>query len=173
MLYHSLQMTSTRRQLPDRYDMLAVGDIIRWPLSGDPEGCVLIVETDAIAGCWVLSVVPGLVERGQPLRTGTLRLSESEARRAGLPCRMRFELELRISLAPRHRVLSTAQGSPVIGRLSGSLLEQLSSQRARIHALGEVAAARREVRRAQSRSDRRTGWRIAAGTVVGSREGRK
>lgn len=161
MLHHTPKTINARRLPLDWRDMLAVGDIIRWPLSGDSKGLGLIVESDAIAGWRVLSVAPGSVERGQPARTGTLRLSESEARHVGLPCRMRFELAQRISLPARHRALSAAQGSPVIGRLSKIPLERLNAQRARIHALRDIAAARREERR----GDRRTGWRPAPRTA--------
>lgn len=175
MPHHTPQTASARRLPSDWHDMLATGDIIRWPLGGGPEGLALVVEIGAIAGSRVLSVAPGLVERCQPVRTGTLRLSESEARHSGLPCRMRFELDLRISLAATHRALSYAQGSPVIGRLSKSPLERLNAQSACIHALRDIAAARRKERRAQPRGDRRTDWRIAAGMVrpQAAQEGRQ
>lgn len=175
-MLHQTPKTTSARPVPQNWrNTFAIGDIIRWPLNGDPQGIALIVEIDAIAGWRVLTIAPGTAEHAQPVRPGTLRLSRNEVRRSGLPSPVRFEMERRLSVAPTHPALAAAADSPIIGRLTGSPLERLHAQRARIHALRDIAAARRQERGAERRGDRRAGWRVASRTArpQGAQEGRQ
>lgn len=160
MLHQTPQTTSTRPVPQEWRDTLAIGDIIRWPLNDDPEAIALIIEIESIVGWRVLTIAPGIAEHGQPVRPGTLRLSRNEVRKSGLAAPVRFELDRRLSVAPTHPALAATEDSPVVGRLSESPLERLHAQRARLHALRDIAAARRQERRTAPRGDRRTGWRV-------------
>lgn len=135
----------------------AVGDIIRWPLDGG-EGLGLVVEVETIGGWPVLCVAPGLSDHGQPVGPGILRLVRmDEVRGSGLTAPVRFALGLRVSVALSHPGLEPS----VMGHLCRAALARLHAERARIHALQDIAAARREERRATRRGDTRTGWRPA------------
>lgn len=139
---------------------LAIGSIIRWLLPNNPEAVALIVDVERIAGWPVLTIAPGIDDHVQPVRPGTLRLSRfDEVRQSGLVGPLRFDLDRRISIAPSHPALAATQELPVVGHLCDSALARLQEQRARLHALRDIAAARREERRAERRGDRRTGWR--------------
>lgn len=143
----------------------AVGDVIRWPLgdtTGEPvcSDCLaLVVDIEMIGGWRVLTVAPGVEDVAQPVHPGTLRLTRlDEVRNAGLMTPIRFDLGRRISVAPQHSGLNANTESPVIGHLCDRALERMHAQRARIHALRDIAAARRNERRANRQPDRRTGW---------------
>lgn len=155
---------------------LAIGSIIRWPLPSNPEALALIVDAESIAGWQVLTIAPGVDDHAQPVRSGTLRLSRlDEVRQSGLLRPMRFELGRRFSIAPSHPALTATQELRVIGHLCESALERLHAQRARLHALRDIAAVRREERRTERRGDRRTGWRAMPRTAraQNAQEGRQ
>lgn len=155
---------------------LTIGSIIRWPLPINAEAVALIVDIESIAGWQVLTIAPGSDDHAQPVRAGTLRLNRlDEVRQSGLLRPVRFDLDRRISIAPSHPALTATQELPIIGHLCESALERLHGQRARIHALRDIAAARREERRAERRGDRRTGWRAVprAARAQGAQEGRQ
>lgn len=155
---------------------LTIGSIIRWPLPNNSEALALIVDVESIAGWQVLTIAPGVDDHAQPVRPGTLRLSRlDEVRQSGLLRPVRFELDRRISIAPSHPALAATQELRVIGHLCERVLERLHAQRARIHALRDIAAARREERRTERRGDRRTGWRAGsrAARAQSAQEGRQ
>lgn len=141
---------------------IAIGDIICWPLGTGAErgdGIALVVDIETIGGWRVLTVAPGIDDVAQPVRAGTLRIVRlDEVRNAGLAKPVRFELGRRVSLAPQHPGLSVDAGSPVVGHLCEQALTRLHAERARIHALHDIAAERRGERRAHRTHDRRTGW---------------
>lgn len=142
------------------HSALTIGSIIRWPLPSNPEALTLIVDVESIAGWQVLTIAPGVDDHGQPVRPGTLRLSRlDEVRQSGLLRPVRFELGRRFSIAPSHPALAAMQELPIIGHLCESALERLHDHRARLHALRDIAATRREEQRAERQGDRRTGWR--------------
>lgn len=154
---------------------VAIGDLIRWPLAGDPDAVALIADVESIGGWRVLSIAPAAADHGQPVRPGTLRLARlDEVRQSGLTHPVRFDLDGRVSVAPSHPGLAGAAGPVVIGHLCETALARLHAQRARIHALRDIAAARREERRGGRQGDRRTGWRAAPRPVPaqGAQEGR-
>lgn len=139
---------------------LAIGSIIRWPLADSPDALALIVDVESIGGWQVLTIAPGVDDHAQRVRPGTLRLSRlDEVRQSGLLRPVRFDPDRRFSIAPSHPALAATPELPIVGRLCESALERLHAQRARIHALRDIAAARRDERRAERRGDRRTGWR--------------
>ena len=155
---------------------LAIGSIIRWPLPNNPDALALIVDIESIAGWQVLAIAPGTDDHAQPVRPGTLRLSHlDEVRQSGLLRPVRFDLNRRFSIAPSHPALAATQEFPIVGHLCESAVERLHAQRARIHALRDIAAARREERRAVRRGDRRTGWRAMPRPArpQGAQEGRQ
>ena len=81
----------------------------------------------------------------------------------------------RISIAPSHPALAATQKVPVVGHLCESALERLHTQRARMHALRDIATARWEERRTKRNGDRRTCWRAVPRTArpQGVEEGRQ
>ena len=155
MLHHFPGAAEAAPVAPGWRDTIAVGDIICWPL-GQGEGLGLVVEVETIGGWPMLGVAPGFADHGQPVGPGTLRLVRmDEVRDSGLTAPVRFALGLRVSVALSHPDI----GSPVIGHLCQPALDRLQAERARIHALRDIAAARREGRSSSRRSDTRTGWR--------------
>lgn len=155
---------------------LTIGSIIRWPLPSNPEALALIVDAESIAGWQVLTIALGVDDHAQPVRSGTLRLSRlDEVRQSGLLRPVRFDLNRRISIAPSHPALAATQELPIIGHLCESALERLHAQRARLHALRDIAAARREERRTERHGNRRTGWRVGsrAARAQSAQEGRQ
>ena len=162
----------------DWRDTVAIGDIIRWPLDAeDADGLALVVEIETIGGWRVLTVAPGVADLSRPIRSNTLRLTRiDEVRQSGIAQAVRFELDRRISLAPQHPGFDAISVSPVVGHLCESALERLHAARARIHALRDIAASRREERRqqhrAQRQSDRRTDWRPMPRPVARTEEDR-
>jgi|GEM_PF-3996084 len=173
------QTPQTTAALPaphDQRSVLTIGSIIRWPLPRNPEAVALIVDAESIAGWQVLTIAPGVDDHAQPVRPGTLRLSRlDEVRQSGLLRPVRFDLDRRFSVAPSHPALAATQELPVVGHLCGSALERLHKQRARMHALRDIAAARREERRTERRGDRRTSWRAGsrAARAQNAQEGRQ
>lgn len=169
MIHNSLEL-NTAEPVTGWRDVVAVGAIIRWPLGSDngdkpgaSGGLALVIDIEMIGGWRVLTVAPGVEDHAQPVRPGTLRLTRlAEVRDAGLQRPIRFELGRRISVAPQHSGLTAAAESPVVGHLCDRALERLHAERARIHALRDIAAARRSERRASRQPDRRTGWWPAA-----------
>lgn len=163
MIHNSLEL-NTAEPVTDWRENIAIGDIIRWPLGDSADGgLALIIDIEMIGGWRVLTLAPGVADHAQPVRPGTLRLTRlDEVRNAGLTTPVRFELGRRISVARQHPGFAAVAQSPVIGHLCDRALERLHGERARIHALRDIAAARRHERRAQRRPDRRTGWRSTA-----------
>ena len=169
-MIHQNPAYNTAECVSDWRDTIAIGDIIRWPLGSDngdkpgaSGGLALVIDIEMIGGWRVLTVAPGVEDHAQPVRPGTLRLTRlDEVRDAGLLRPIRFELGRRISVAPQHPSLVVSAQWPVIGHLCDRTLERLHVERTRIHALRDIAAARRSERRAQRRPDRRTGWRPTA-----------
>ncbi len=159
-MIHQNPELNTAAAVIDWRETTAIGSIIRWPLGGDAsDGLALVVDIETIGGRRVLTVAPGVDDVAQPVRPGTLRLTRlDEVRNAGLTTPVRFELGHRISIAPHHPSLSDAAESPVVGHLCDRALERLHAERARPHALTDIAAARRNERRANRQPDRRTGW---------------
>lgn len=161
-MIHQNPELNAAEAVSDWRDTVAVGDIIRWPLdssSDDSDGLALVVDIEMIGSWKVLTVAPGIADVAQPVRPATLRLTRlDEVRNAGLMRPIRFELGRRISVAPQHPGLSTSVASPVVGHLCEKALDRLHAERARIHALRDIAAARRNDRRANRAHDRRTGW---------------
>ena len=159
-MIHQKPELNTAAAVTDWRDVVAIGDVIRWPLSDTAsDGLALVVDIETIGGWRVLTVAPGVDDVAQPVRPGTLRLTRlDEVRNAGLERPVRFELGRRISVAPQHSGLSDAAESPVVGHLCDRALERLHAERARPHALTDIAAARRNERRANRQPDRRTGW---------------
>lgn len=154
---------------------VAIGDLIRWPLAGDTEAIALIVDVESIGGWRVLSIAPAVADQGQPVRAGTLRLARlDEVRQSGLARPVRFDMDGRISVAPSHPGLAGAAEPVVVGHLCETALARLHAQRARLHALRDIAAARREERRGARQGDRRAGWRAAPrpAPAQGAQEGR-
>ncbi len=169
-MIHQIPNANSAEPVNDWCDTVAIGDIIRWPLGSDAaekpgasDGLTLVIDIEMIGGWRVLTVAPGVEDHAQPGRPGTLRLTRlDEVRDAGLLRPIRFEFGRRISVAPQNPGFAAGADSPVIGHLCDRALERLHSERARIHALRDIAAARRDERRAQRRPDRRTGWRSSA-----------
>lgn len=163
MIHQNPELNSAEA-VTDWRDTIAVGDIIRWPLGSDAEtddsrGLALVIDIETIGGWQVLTIAPGIEDVAQPVRPGTLRLTRlDEVRNAGLMRPVRFELGRRISVAPQHPGLVAGAASPVIGHLCDRAVQRLHTERARIHALRDIAAARRNERRANRKPDRRTGW---------------
>ncbi len=164
-MIHQNPELNTAAAVIDWRENITIGDIVNWPLSdtaakpGDSKELALVIEVELIDGWRVLTVAPGVEDVAQPVRPGTLRLTRlDEVRNAGLTTPVRFELGHRISIAPHHPSLSDAAESPVVGHLCDRALERLHAERARIHALRDIAAARRSERRANRQPDRRTGW---------------
>ncbi|WP_134727158.1 hypothetical protein [Paracoccus luteus] len=162
-MLHQTPETTSARPVPQGWrNTIAVGDIIRWTLTGDTQAVALIVDVETVAGWQVLTIAPGVDDHAQPVRPGTLRLTRlDEVRQSGLLRPVRFDLERRFSIAPSHPALTATQEPPVVGHLCERALERLHTQRARIHALRDIAAWRRAERRAARTGDRRTGWRLS------------
>lgn len=160
-IIHQKTATNTAVLISDWHESVAIGDIIRWPLDAG-ESLALVVEIESIGGWRVLTVAPGIDDLSHAVRPGTLRLTRlDEVRSAGLDRAVRFELDRRISISPQHPAFDADEVSPVIGHLCDRALSRLHAERARIHALRDIASARRAERRGQRRADRRTGWRLA------------
>lgn len=160
-MIHQTPASDSAEPVTDWRDTIAIGDIIRWPLgsSSDDDDLALVIDIEMIGGWRVLTLAPGVEDHAQPVRPGTLRLTRlDEVRDAGLLKPIRFELGRRVSIAPQHPSLAVSTQSPVIGHLCDRALERLHGARARIHALRDIAAARRDERRANRQPDRRTGW---------------
>lgn len=139
----------------DQSDPISIGDLIRWPLGGGAESIALVVEVGAVVGWRTLILALALPDHSQPVRPATFRMTRADDLfAAGLAAPVRFELDRGVSVSPRHPCLLTG-ASPLLGRLSGTALDRLNDARARLHALRDIAAARREERR----GDRRTAWR--------------
>lgn len=176
-MIHQTPAYDTAEPVSDWRDTIAIGDIIRWPLGSDngdepdaSDDLALVIDIEMIGGWRVLTVAPGVEDHAQPVRPGTLRLTRlDEVRNAGLQRPIRFELGRRISIAPQHPSLAVSTQSPVIGHLCDRALERLHRARARIHALRDIAAARRDERRANRQPDRRTGWWSVATRPVARR----
>lgn len=159
MIHHNPEL-NTAEPVTDWRESIAIGDIIRWPLDDSADGgLALIIDIDMIGGWRVLTLAPGVADHAQLVRPGTVRLTRlDEVRDAGLLKPIRFELGRRISVAPQHPSLTAAAELPVVGHLCDRALERLHAERARIHALRDIAAARRSERRSNRQPDRRTGW---------------
>lgn len=155
MIHNSLEL-NTAEPVTDWRENIT----IRWTFAGDTlDSLALVIDIEMIGGWRVLTLAPGVEDRAQPVRPGTLRLIRlDEVRDAGLQRPIRFELGRRISVAPQNPGFAAGAGSPVIGHLCDRALERLHSERARIHALRDIAAARRDERHANRQQDRRTGW---------------
>lgn len=162
-MIHQNPELNAAEAVSDWRDDIAIGDIIRWPLaanSDDSDGLALVIDIETIGNWQVLTVAPGIDDVAQPVRPGTLRLTRlDEVRDAGLMKPVRFELARRISIAPQHPGLANGSASPVVGHLCENALDRLYAERARIHALRDIAAARRSERRANRSHDSRTVWR--------------
>lgn len=159
-MLHQTVKTDCAQALPQTSSLrLAVGDLIRWPLADTPDAVALVVDVEMVAGRQVLTVVPGALDQAQAVRPDTLRVTRAdEMRQAGLNRPMRFAVDARIAIAVAHPVLAGA-GQPMhVGRLGDGALERLHALRARMQALRDIAASRREARRADRRGDTRTGW---------------
>lgn len=168
MIHHNPEL-NTAEPVTDWRENIAIGDIIRWPLDDSADGgLALIIDIEMIGGWRVLTLAPGVADHAQLVRPGTLRLTRlDEVRDAGLLRPIRFELGRRICVAPQHPSLAVSAGSPVVGHLCDRALERLHIKRARIHALRDIAAARRDERRANRQPDRRTGcWPVATRPVA-------
>lgn len=163
-MIHQNPELNAAEAVTDWRDTIAVGDVIRWPLGSNTEAddnasLALVIDIETIGNWKVLTVAPGVDDVAQHVRPGTLRLTRlDEVRNAGLMRPVRFELDRRISVAPQHPGLTVGVASPVVGHLCDRALDRLHAERARIHALRDIAAARRNDRRSNRRSDRRTGW---------------
>jgi len=150
----------------DWRESVAIGDIIRWPLDAGAS-LALVVEIETIGGWRVLTVAPGTADRSQAVRPGTLRLTRmDEVRNAGLDRPVRFDLDRRITISPQHPGFDANGDTPVVGHLCDRAMSRLHGERARIHALRDIASARRAERRGQRHADRRTGWRPAPRPVA-------
>ena len=162
IMIHQTPTRNSAEPMADWREKVAVGDIIRWPLGTGAESIdsiALVIDIETVGGWRVLTVAPGIDDVAQPVRAGTLRIVRlDEVRHAGLAKPVRFELARRISLAPQHPGLRIDAGSPIIGNLCEKALARLHAERARIHALRDIAAERRGERRAHRAHDRRTGW---------------
>lgn len=158
---HQKPATNTAVAISDWRESVAIGDIIRWPLDAG-NSLALVVEIETI-GVWrVLTVAPGIDDQSQPVRPGTLRLTRlDEVRNSGLDRAVRFELDRRISISPQHPAFGAGGETPVIGHLCETALDRLHAERARIHALRDIASARQAERRNLRHADRRTDWRPA------------
>lgn len=165
-MIHQTPELNAAEAVSDWRDDIAIGDIIRWPLaanSDDSDGLALVIDIYNIGGWQVLTVAPGIDDVAQAVRTGTLRLTRlDEVRNAGLMRPVRFELDRRISVAPQHPGLIAGVASPVAGHLCERALERLHIERARIHALRDIATVRRHERRPNRKQGRRTGWHEVA-----------
>ncbi|WP_299847938.1 hypothetical protein [uncultured Paracoccus sp.] len=160
-MIHQKPATDMAVAISDWHESVAIGDIIRWPMDAG-NSLALVVEIETIGGWRVLTVAPGLDDRSQPVRPGTLRLTRmDEVRNSGLDRAVRFELDRRISISPQHPGLDAQGDTPVVGHLCETALDRLHAERARVHALRDIASARRVEQRNQRRIDRRTGWRPA------------
>lgn len=161
-MIHQTPNQDSAEPVADWREKVAIGDLVRWPLGPGAErgdGIALVVDIETIGGWRVLTVAPGIDDVAQPVRAGTLRITRlDEVRNAGLSRPVRFESGHRVSLAPQHPGLSADAGSPVVGHLCEKALVRLHAERARIHALRDIAAERRGERRAHRAHDRRTGW---------------
>lgn len=170
MFYQSATVAEAAPVVPTWRAEITVGDIIRWPLDGGSNALGLVVEVERIGGWPVLILAPGAADFSQPVHPGTLRLTGlHEVRRSGLSAPTRFELARRVGIAAGHPALQT-EASPVIGHLCESALERLHAERARIHAVRDIAAARRNERCAGRRGDPRTGWRRGTRPVSATQE---
>lgn len=169
-MLHQNPELNTAEAATDWRNTIAVGDIMRWPLvanSDDSDGLALVIDIHTISGWRALTLVPGVSDVAQPVRPGTLRLTRlDEVRNAGLMRPVRFELGRRISVAPQHPGLAAGSASQVVGHVCERALERLQAERARIHALRDIAAARRNERRANRLHDRRTAWRPTARSMA-------
>lgn len=169
MFHQTLNDAASAEVLADRREAITIGDIIKWPLSAAGNNLALVVDIDIAPGMQLLTIAPGVADHAQPVRPGTFRLARSgELRRCGLTQAIRFDLNRRISVSPQHSALHGA-ASPVIARLCAAALERLHVERARLHALRDMATARREEgrmgRRPTRPGDTRTGWRRASRPV--------
>lgn len=161
-MFDQTSQTACVQQVPQNTaTTLAIGDIIRWPLAGYSDAIALIVDVESIAGWRVLTIAPGVDDHAQPVQSGTLRVTRlDEVRQSGLLQPLRFDLERGFCVAPSHPALQWMPEMVVVGHLCDTALERLHDQRAHLHALRDIAAAKRKSRRAARRGDRRTGWRV-------------
>lgn len=98
-----------------------------------------------------------------------VRLTETEARAAGLHRATRFVGARRMLVALDHCgfVICAAKGAPTIGRLTGDAFERLNAVRGRIHAEADMAADQRTRRRRARRTrHRRAGQRLSRSSIA-------
>ena len=173
-MIHENPAYNTAAPVTNWRDTIAVGAIVRWPLGSDngdkpgaSDGLALVIDIETIGGWRVLTVAPGTADRSQAVRPGTLRLTRmDEVRNAGLDRPVRFDLDRRITISPQHPGFDANGDTPVVGHLCDRAMSRLHGERARIHALRDIASARRAERRGQRHADRRTGWRPAPRPVA-------
>lgn len=139
---------------------LSPGDIVmfRFPGAGQaataspvPRPClVLDIETAAGRRCAVLA--PGFPARrpaGHDRAVSLGRRADYRAAGLGQPTRFPIRPRLLVPLAHVGFVVSETTGSPVVGRLPAAAMERLQVERARLHALRDIRADRRQTQARQ------------------------
>ena len=156
--------------VPDWQAAVRYGDIVQFRALrddgslADAMACLVLDATQRPSGTRLL-LAPGQAGCGKRDRAFEIGVrAPSQLIEAGLAGPTTFLAGSRISVAATHAgfVLAPANGSPIIGRLSGQAFERMNAVRARIQAEADIAAYYRDRTPAQRAEDRRISETILA-----------
>lgn len=154
--------TSTPASTTDWRDQVRTGDVVlfRFPTAEEDDAAVkarpcLVLEVEDRAGRRFVEIAYGTSRKTAANRGAEIRVRQPEARAiAGLVAPTRFVGSRRLTVSVDSDRFDTNGGerSPIIGRLDEVLLERMHAVRARIQAMRDIVADRREQRRRERRA---------------------